>query len=209
MPSGITIGSIPEHIIESISLDPFLLLDRMGSADNTLTTDRSPDKLKGNGVYTGWNGVFNTLSERTELGTGGGGQEVVAIDMGQANYEILCNFYLSTEILNADGGIMFRGVDSDNYWMFVTITGQGWIIYKNALGFTADTTTAVVSTAGDIYALRITCIDNAIECYVNGSTFANVTVAATDSGTFVGMRIHSGNDGTGGSYFDDLEVRPL
>ena len=209
MPNGISIGSVPEHMSISDVANPFLILDRFTDADNTALTAHNPNNSKTGNDWVVWNGTFTTVGNQAELGTAGGGQEVNAVDMGQADYEIICDFYLSTEIVNADGGIIFRGVDSDNYWMLVTVTGQAWTVYKNALGFTADTQTVSVSTAGDTYEIRITCVGNTVTCYLDGAQILAPTLSGTDSGTFIGVRIHSANDSTGGSYFDNLRVSPL
>ena len=212
MTGGTIVGAVDGMLLATRSLnadaDPYaayLVYDTFTDDDAVTLPNHTPEKDTEAGGWQAFNGTFDVTSNRSYLDTAGGGQEVAAIDVGTAEHTVECKFHFQ-DSATADGGMVCRGSDNDNYWMLATVAGQVWYLYKHETGGFSQEASGGTSAKDTTYTLKIVCDGDDITCYVDDGEVCSVTDTFNNDATYCGSRIHSANDGTDGSYHDDLTV---
>ena len=153
--------------------------------------DRADDNTTLGTPWTALRGTWGIISNQAYLvATAGNNQNIAVVDGGEANGEVLVTFD-STQI-GRDAGVVFRGVDVDNYWMAV-LTASAVSLWRVQGGLFANeiSRSGQIHAAGDL--LRVTFVGNYIHVYVNGASKLTFTSSVHQNATLVGLRNH-GND---------------
>ncbi len=137
-------------------------------------------------------GTLDPLTWTTQQGTCGissnqayasalsGGKGLATVDLAAADVDLTLT--LATANL---GGLMFRFVDTSNYWVWAAVTGSS-ILYKMEAGSLTQVGVLTVGAAdGDV--VRVVAVGSTIEVYRNGSLLLTTTSSFNSTATLHGL----------------------
>ncbi len=150
------------------------------------------------GVWTEQNGNWDIQSNRANTVAPDPGVYLATVDAGVSDCWIR-----ATVNINVAGGVVFRFVDSSNYWFadIVDGTNQFRIVEVSGGGGTPRATAAVSITAGTDYDIVVTLDGQSIVAYLDGATRISHTSSSFLTATLQGMR---GQDPT--DRFDNFHI---
>lgn len=124
----------------------------------------------------------------------------VVVEAGAADVVVA----VDVAVLDSGGGtgLLFRGVDASNYWIF-TSEGTRWALYKRVAG--THTLVAALTETPVAGRWEVTCSGSTITCKIDGVTKMTVTDTAHQAATRHGMRIYRLN-ATTSSRYDNFTV---
>ncbi|CAN5339648.1 hypothetical protein BH10PSE9_BH10PSE9_00030 [soil metagenome] len=115
---------------------------------------------------------------------------------------------------NSDGGLMFWGADSNNYYLFlVSITGSGKVVrlqnnrWVTPLGWTAND--AIKTKNTDVNSLRVVTKGNQATFYVNGKEFGKLKGLPPQGGGLIGLFGEAGPKAPVDFDFTNLKITSL
>jgi hypothetical protein len=169
-------------LLASGVVDPYpgyLVYDTFTDANGTALTAHTPDKRPGSNAWTALRGTWQVQSNRGKLTTSGGdGQNVCAIDAGDA--DVTVDVQLVTNVAgDADSGLIVNVVDTNNYWLFTLLAGGTCVLYEHVGGgFVARGGSHSFSwVAGSTYAVRVVTAGDSIDCFIDGVAKQSYTTA--------------------------------
>jgi hypothetical protein len=132
----------------------------------------------------------------------------VYVDPAITNYTVQAKLAaLTAGAGNQQGGLLFRGVDANNFWWLSTrkdATTVGYDIYKNVAGVTTRVTTTATGTPTVGQTVKVVCSGTTYTAYVDGTQIAQVTGdTALSTGTRAGFCFGASGLGT---RWDDLLI---
>jgi lysophospholipase L1-like esterase len=132
----------------------------------------------------------------------------VYVDPAITNYTVQAKLaVLTAGAGNQQGGLLFRGVDANNFWWLSTrkdASTVGYDIYKNVAGVTTRVTTTGTGTPTAGQTVKVVCSGTTYTAYVDGVQIAQVTGdTALSTGTRAGFCFGAAGLGT---RWDDLLI---
>lgn len=126
----------------------------------------------------------------------------VAVDAANADATVEVDMAVLDAI--GGGGLLFRAVDANNYWLFVAEPEiPRWVLYKRVSG--TYTLVASFAQAGATGRLLVTASGSAITCKLDGATLMSVTDTAHQTATRHGLRVYRFGSASA-NRFDNFKV---
>lgn len=138
----------------------------------------------GSFAWSALSGTWGITSNQAAVKTTSNGSDRAIIDVGVSDYTVQATIPV---VANSSNGIIFRFVDTSNYWLFGYSNSTTLKFSKRVAG--VDTVYTTISnatpTAGDV--LKVTVSGNTVSCYLNGSLFGQTTSSDLATATKLGM----------------------
>ena len=191
MPSAISIGAIPDHLIMGSIGDPLVLFDTFTDVAGTLLSTHTPDKGDSWNIESG--SVFDSTGNLARLQSGQAGVNTAWMNGISSNLTMQC-----TVTLPAGGqfaGMVYHISDSANFLaLFAEVNGALTLRqYQAAVLATISTVTSdlIALSSGVAYTFRFESDGSTLDLYVNStleiSTNDTANADAGQSGTAYGL----------------------
>lgn len=135
-------------------------------------------------TWTSLSGTWGIDTNRAYTSGGTSSDRQVAVESGASDVTVAVDV---TALDNPGPGLLFRAVDTNNYWVFIAQTAQGdWRLFKRVAG----TYTMVGSLVEAPFAGRweVVCSGSTITCKVDGVTKITTTDSTHQFATLHGLR---------------------
>lgn len=160
----------------------------------------------GNAVWTVHAGPWGTVSNQAALTSFAGGDLFATVDAGVANGAVQLTLPTVDTGISASSGLIFRFVDTSNYFFIAVGSGLGsthyqiWRVLAGAA--TLRQTGAALAADGDVLLVDPTGVGGGIELFVNGVSDATVSDSNLTSATEAGLY----GSGTTVTRWEDFKV---
>lgn len=186
--------------------------DAFGDVEGTLIASHTPDTPIGLNVWDSVAGVASVQSNRLQFAdaNSSGSGHVALYDTGMSDGTIKAklNSYYTGAANRSEGGIVFRAVDENNFWLLQIATGGGFLNLYTASGggFTPLAAFGMVLDEGTDYTIYIKLDGSNITINEENSSSFTYSSATYASATKHGFRVVQAGNPNGLSSMDTIEV---
>ncbi len=156
----------------------------------------------GGGKWTAQLGAWQITSNQAVETTNSNAAYLLTTDTGWTSFTVQADVGVPATT-NLDCGIVFRYVDTNNYYMFIAENAVVKL-YEISAGVVTQRGSAAVNLEGTAATLKVNVSGNNFTCYTNGTSQITFTGALFTTSTLVGLRNFRGA-GYNQATFDNFQ----